>query len=104
MSNVYRGIGSQVARMKELGPVLDEVADVVEKAILFVAAEHIDTTDYAHSIEVTVDRSSPSGQDRYVGPTDPDSVAIEFGYTDRGHKPHDGQHVVERAYNLIPRV
>lgn len=104
MATVYRGVGSQIARMKELAPALDEVADVVEKAILFVAAEHIDTTDYAHSVEVTIDKSSPSGQDRYVGPTDPAAIAIEFGYTDRAHKPHDGQHIVEKAYNLIPRV
>ncbi len=104
MSFVYPGVGSKIARMKDLGPVLDAAAEEVEKLMIGVAADHIDTGDYVDSIRVSVDKSSPSKQDRFVGPSDPGAEAIEYGWTDEQGRVHAGQHIVQKTLSSLPRV
>jgi hypothetical protein len=82
MADVFAGTGDYLARSKDidLGPELDAIADEIQSYAIGLAAEHVNTADYANSLKVAIDRSSPSGRDRLVYSDDPAALAIEYGH------------------------
>lgn len=108
MADVFKGIGTQLARAKDidLGPVLDEIAHEIESFAVGLAAEHVETGDFAGSIGVTVDRTSPSRRDRLVYSDDPAVLSIEFGHdqVDENGISHgfvEGLHILQRAADAV---
>lgn len=117
MSTVNKGVGRQLARLGlgdeigyNLADELVQVAKEVELRVVGFAAEHIDTGDFAHSIDTVFDRSSPSGKDVLVYSDDPNALSIEFGHDDVvdtkdgrkvvGHV--EGLHIFSKAMNSMP--
>lgn len=104
MADVFANVGSILARATDidLGPVLDEVAHEIEAYAIGLASEHVETGDYAESIGVTIDRTSPSRRDRLVYSDDPAAMEIEYGHhakrKDGGEGEFvPGQHILGRA-------
>ena len=109
MAEVFKGIGSQIARDKDidLGPELDEVAREILAFAIGLAAEHVDTGDFARSLNISIDRSSPSRRDRLVYSDDPAALSIEYGHVQRNKDGTPGEfveglHILARAADAVP--
>lgn len=102
---VYAGLGRWLARNIDTDLELEAIAGEVSAAAIGLAAEHIETGDFARSIHIRKDRLSPSGRDRLVYSDDPAALSIEFGHnvrtSDGGLRPVDGLHILGRAADSV---
>ncbi|GAA1051373.1 DUF5403 family protein [Arthrobacter russicus] len=83
MANVYRGLGTQVAKMPELQPSLDAAALKVLALVTAQAGQHAKTGDYVRGLKIENVRGKKGVRDRLVVATDPNSISIELGHLTR---------------------
>ena len=89
---IYRGIERRAAAAPETQAELTSLAAVVASAMRAVAGPH----------GTLASRVSVTGKfDRYVGISDPDIGAIEFGTIGADRKQVKGLHVLARTANMF---
>ena len=94
----YQDVARQVAQ----GNALDEAADVVLDAVVFVASQHRLSGDFVHSLAIAKDGKSV--KDRVIYSDDEGQLAIEFGHT-QGEGENatfiPGKHIFGQAFGLL---
>lgn len=91
---IFPGIEKRAARHPKTQAELDALAAVIASTMRMVAGPH-------GTLASRVSVEKPGTTDRYVGITDPDIGAIEFGTVRAGKKQVKGLHVIARTANMF---
>ena len=99
MAQVYKGIGTKIAKMPGVQPALDTAAATVLARAKTLAAGHVDTGAYAESLGVEKTPGKKGVVDRLVYSDDPAAAHIEYGHITRGPRPRyvPGQFILTKA-------
>lgn len=88
--------GLRAARMAGKSTEMTALAKLVEEAVIYNAATHVDSGDFIASID-TVSVAGPAGvKDRAIVSNDENAFAIELGWTKNGRH-HEGQHIFSKT-------
>jgi len=105
MAQVFKGAGTEAARVAGNDPEMDRVADRMADLIRATAAPHRDTGAFGESVEVHNVRGKRGVRDRLVTVSDPDAEHIEYGHATTGPDGEGawvpGLHIVGRAYQAM---
>ena len=97
MAEVYKGVGTKLAKLPGLQPVLQDTAEDIKAKAVALASGHRDTGAYASSLKVQSVPGKKGVTDRLVIADDPASVPIEFGHLTKSGKWVEGQYILTRA-------
>lgn len=85
MAQVFKGVGTKIAKLEGIQPLLDNAAAQIKtRAAANIAASSAEPTGrYAASLEVRAVRGRKGVRDRLVTANDPGAVHIEYGHLER---------------------
>lgn len=100
MAEITKGLGTKIAKMPGLQPVLQAVASEVLARAIANAGAHADTSAYVSSLHVIPARGRNGVMDRLVVADDPAAVHIEYGHvapSEKGGTWVPGQFILTNA-------
>lgn len=97
MATVYKGVGTKIARLPGVQPVLQTAADEIRAKAVALAGGHTDTGAYVSSLTVKTVPGKKGVRDRLIIADDPASTPIEFGHLTKSGTWVEGQYILTRA-------
>lgn len=80
MAQVFKGVGTRLAKLSPIQPLLDEAADEIKAKAQANAAVRKESGEYSDAFRVRNVRGEKGVRDRLVENTHPASAIIEYGH------------------------